>query len=502
MASPILQLSKIHKSFGPVQALCGVDLSVQAGEVHALIGENGAGKSTLMKILSGVHQADAGEMVFNGQVFKPRNPLESRLAGISMIYQELILAPHLTVKENIVLGLEHARMGWIQSRKAEVRAALDKLGQQEIDPDTPVNQLSIGKQQIVEIARALLTQARVVVMDEPTSSLSAQDTQALFEVIRTLREEGVAVIYISHFLEEVLEICDRYTVLRDGESVAAGEVADTSIPALATHMVGRSVDELYPHLPHTQGEVLLSVEDLKGAGGLPESVSFSLHRGEILGIAGLVGAGRSETFRNIFGLEKAQNGTITLKNGQTLQVRELHPRAALRQGLDMLSEDRKSEGLALGLPILTNITLSRLRAYGKWGWINLKREAEAGQSLAKKLRVKTPHVSQPVSSLSGGNQQKVCLARLLHHDSDILILDEPTRGIDIGSKAEIYRLIQELAQMGKAIVVISSYLPELFGICDTLSVMYKGVLSPPQPVSAWTEQAVMVYATSGNQITT
>jgi ribose transport system ATP-binding protein len=493
----MLHLENIHKAFGPVRALRGVNLTVQPGEVHGLIGENGAGKSTLMKVLSGVHQPDEGRMTFDGQPFAPSSPLEGRAAGVSMIYQELILAPHLTVEENITLGLEQARYGWIHPQTDRVRAVLDELGQAGIDPRTPVHRLSIGKQQLVEIGRALLAEARVVVMDEPTSSLSAADTQALFQVIRRLKEKGVAVIYISHFLEEVQQVCDRYTVLRDGETVATGDVAGTDAADLIEHMVGRSVDELYPQSTHALGETVLEVAGLSGAGQAPASVSFALRRGEILGLFGLVGSGRSETLRALFGLHRAEGGTMTLQGQPDLKAAWISPPDALDRGLDLLSENRKEEGLALNLSLLTNLTLSGLRRYSRFGFVNLRREAAQGRAWIDRLRVRCHSATQPALSLSGGNQQKVCLARLLHHDSDILFLDEPTRGIDIGSKAEIYRLIHALAAQGKAIVMVSSYLPELFGICDTLAVMHKGRLSEAQPVSGWTDLGIMRLATSG-----
>ncbi len=497
MQEPILRLSQIHKSFGPVQALKGVHMDIYPGEVHALIGENGAGKSTLMKVLSGVHRPEQGTMVLSGKPYQPSSPLDGRSSGISMIYQELNLAPHLTVEENITLGIENQRMGWLQSQRNTIARILEELGQQEIYPDTLVMDLSIGKQQLVEIGRALLTEAKIVVMDEPTSSLSASDTQALFEVITKLRLKGVAIIYISHFLEEVQEIGDRYTVLRDGETVSTGMVKDVTIPQLISHMVGRSVDELYPRLDHDLGEVVMNAASISGSDGLPVDSSFQLRAGEIMGIAGLVGSGRSEMVRTIFGLQKADRGTLTLKSGKTINLEYVHPASALKHSINLLSEDRKEEGLALNLSILQNLTLPAIHKYRKWGLLQLKTELVEGQKWMKKLQVKSNSPHQPVGALSGGNQQKVCIARLLHHDSDILILDEPTRGIDIGSKAEIYRLIQELAQQGKALIVVSSYLPELFGISDTLAVMYKGKLSPVYPIQDWDEHQVMMYATSG-----
>ena len=496
MSEPLLRLEAIRKSFGAVRALDGVDLVVEAGTVHGLIGENGAGKSTLMKVLSGVYRPDSGRMFINGAPYSPRSPLDGRSSGISMIYQELVLAPHLTVEANVTLGAEHSSFGWVKSRADEVRDVLSWLDP-DIDPRTVVRDLSIGKQQLVEIARALLLRARVVVMDEPTSSLSSADARSLFSVIARLRERGVAVIYISHFLEEVQEICDTYTVIRDGRTISSGRVADTSMVRIIEDMVGRSVDELYPDFEHEIGEPVLRVEGIRGVDEAPAGVSFALRRGEILGIGGLVGAGRSETVRSIFGLHRAADGTIHLEGRPDLKAAYLSPTRALQEGMDLLSEDRKEEGLALNLGVLANLTLSDLRRYARGGILSLRREREEGQKWIDALGIRCRDAGQAVGELSGGNQQKACVARLLHQDNDILFLDEPTRGIDVGSKAEIYRLIRELAVRGKAIVMISSYLPELLGVCDSLAVMYRGRMSPVRAVDEWTKNSVMRFATSG-----
>jgi ribose transport system ATP-binding protein len=493
----LLSLQQIHKSFGVVKALKGVSLHVKAGEVHALIGENGAGKSTLMKVLSGAHQADSGQMLLNGQPYHPKNPLDSRKAGIAMIYQELTLAPHLTVEENIMLGIEHTQMGFVKNNPSKVKQALRLLGQ-DFPLTTQAKDLSIGKQQLVEIARALVAEAKIIIMDEPTSSLSAEDTQALFKVIQILKKQGIAIIYISHFLEEVKEISDSFTVLRDGETVGKGTMREVSIPEIIRLMVGRSVDELYPNLPHPIGETILEVNRLEGKQFL-KNISFSLKRGEILGLAGLIGSGRSETIRAIFGLEKTENGEMKVKEYPTLKAYYMSPKNALDYGIDLLSENRKEEGLALNLPIFANLTLSALRQYTKVGFLNLQKEKESAKNWADRLNTKYQDITQKISGLSGGNQQKICLARLLHHESDILFLDEPTRGIDVGSKSEIYRLIQQLAAQGKAIVMISSYLPELLGVCDSIAVMHRGEMSLVKDVGQWTEDQIMLFATSGLQ---
>jgi ribose transport system ATP-binding protein len=492
----LLNLENIHKSFGAVKALRGVTLRIKAGEVHALIGENGAGKSTLMKVLSGAHTPDSGQMMFQNKSYQPQNPSDSRKAGIAMIYQELTLAPHLTVAENIMLGREEVRFGMVKHCREKVRQSLNFLGQ-DIQPNTVVRELSIGKQQLVEIARALVSEAKVVIMDEPTSSLSAEDTKALFKVIQMLKNQGIAIIYISHFLEEVKEISDNFTVLRDGETVATGEMRDISIPQMIRNMVGRSVDDLYPNIPHQIGELVLEVKQL-GNNRMPKNINFGLRKGEILGLAGLVGAGRSETIRAIFGLDAVRNGVVKMNGKNNLKAFYLSPAKALANGLDLLSENRKEEGLALNLPIYQNLTLSALKKYTTFGFLNLKNEYENAKIWAEKLNTKAENAGKPIYTLSGGNQQKICLARLLHHESQVLFLDEPTRGIDIGSKSEIYRLIQELATQGKAIVLVSSYLPELFGVCDTLAVMHRGEISMVRKISEWTEDEVMTFATAGH----
>ena len=492
----LLRIRGVRKAFGPVKALVGVDMDVNEGEVHGLIGENGAGKSTLMKILSGAHRPDSGEITISGSPYSITDPAQAREAGIAMIYQELTLAPHMSVEENMMLGRESSRCGIIRHQRKKAAEVLKWMGHGQLNPDTPAGRLPISLQQVVEIGRALASDARLIIMDEPTSSLTAEDTQALFRIIQRLKERNVAVIYISHFLEEVQRICDRFTVLRDGATVASGKVSETSIGSLIESMVGRSIEDMYPRTAHKILGEALQVEGLCGRQS-PKNISLKVKRGEILGIAGLVGAGRSETLRCIFGLDRATSGTIRTADGSTLKAVSISPKRAMHAGLDMLSENRKEEGLATSLPITANITLSGLERYARSGLLSLKRERAASIDWCRKLNVKCRDAADRVSSLSGGNQQKVAIARLLHQDCDVLLLDEPTRGIDVGSKAEIYRLIQELAAQGKAIVVVSSYLPELLGICDSLAVMHRGTMSPVRPVSEWTEQQVMLFAASG-----
>lgn len=497
MSRKVLHLDGVHKRFGPVHALRGVELDVYAGEVHALIGENGAGKSTLMKILSGAHLATEGSISINDQPYEPTCPQDGRKAGVAMIYQELTLAPHLTIEENILLGMETTRLGLIESITSKVESALQLLGQETLSPKTLVGDLSIGTQQLIEIARAIVSDAKIIIMDEPTSSLSTEDTQALFAVIRTLREQGIAIIYISHFLEEVQDISDRYTILRDGETCGTGMMDGVTIPEIIRMMVGRNLDEMYPHVAHEIGDAVMRGSHLRGI-NFPVDASFELRQGEILGVFGLVGAGRSEMLRCLFGLDTLVDGQIELAGGVLLNEGSLSPQRALDAGLDLLSEDRKNEGLAQNMSIAVNTTLSALYKQSNKGFIHLKTEKAIADGWAKRLSTKCHSTLDAISTLSGGNQQKVAVGRLMNHDSSILFLDEPTRGIDVGSKAEIYQLIQQLAAEGKSIIIVSSYLPELQGVCDTLTVMYRGHLSAAQPVDRWSNDQVMAYATTGD----
>ncbi len=492
----LLTMSGISKRFGATQALKSVSLSVSAGRVLALIGENGAGKSTLMKVLSGAHAPDHGEMTLAGQSYRPTGPHAARMAGVSMIYQELNLAPHLSIEDNIMLGQERFRWG-VLDRAAQRRIvceALAKLGHGDLRPETPVQELSVGLQQVVEIARALVSNAKVIVFDEPTSSLARDDVQHLFDVIRRLKSEGLGIVYISHFLEEIRELCDCYSVLRDGESVGAGELAGVTDDQIVALMVGRSVDELFPHVPHQPGDVVLKLDRLSGA-HLPKEVSFELRRGEILGISGLVGAGRTEMLRCLFGLDETRSGQVTI----AAYSPNRSPRARMAAGLGIVSEDRKTEGLAQSRSIADNMTLSRLSPYARWGWLNLRTRRQQVDRLMKLMEVKAASQDQFVHELSGGNQQKVAIARVLHQEADVLLLDEPTRGIDVGTKSQIYRLMGQLAADGKAIVFVSSYLTELLAVCDRVGVMSRGRLKEIRPAREWTEEEVMSVAVSGEE---
>jgi ribose transport system ATP-binding protein len=492
--SDLLRMRRVCKSFGATRALHNVDLALQRGQVLALIGENGAGKSTLMRILSGAEAADSGDMFLEGAAYRPSGPHAARLAGVAMIYQELNLAPHLSVEENIMLGQEAHRFGLIdhRSQRSRVQGALALLGHGDLDPRAPVYKLSVGLQQVVEIARALVMKARLIVFDEPTSSLTQHDAQRLFEVVCKLKAAGIGIIYISHFLEEIRRVCQRYTVLRDGEVMGNGELAEATQSQIVTQMVGRSVDELFPTVPHEPGEAVLSLASLSGA-RVPTDVSLELRRGEILGIAGLVGAGRTELLRAVFALDAVRSGRVTLAG----VVPRRSPRASIKAGLGFVSEDRKSEGLAQSRSLADNITYSRLAPYSRLGWLNLSRRRAAVAGWMERMQIKAQSPDQAVAALSGGNQQKVALARVLHQDADVLLLDEPTRGIDVGTKAEIYRLMGTLAAGGKAIIFVSSYLPELMAVCDRVAVMARGRLREIRPTKLWTEDEVMSVAVGG-----
>jgi ribose transport system ATP-binding protein len=487
----------VSKAFGATVALDGVDLEVAAGEVVALVGQNGAGKSTLMAILAGATAPDAGTMSLDGRPYAPRDPLEARRAGVAMIYQELSVAPHLTVMENVVLGAEPSRAGLVRCEEARrlTRDVLARLGHPDIDPDAVVGRLSVAHQQLVEIARAFATGARVLVLDEPTSSLGREDVKRLFELVRRLRADGHAVVYISHFIEEVKEVADRYVVLRDGRNAGGGPTAGATREEIVALMVGRRVEDLFPHTPRQPGEAILEVD---GIG--PGTVAFTLHRGEVLGIAGLMGAGRTRLLRTLFGLEPVRTGRIRVGAFSGAAS----PPERWAQGMGLLSEDRKGEGLALGLPVADNLALSRLAGFGPGPLVLPSRVAQAAQRWIERLGIRTAGPGQAARELSGGNQQKVALARLLHHDVDVLLLDEPTRGIDVASKAQIYGLVdalvapaerQEAGRRPRAVLVASSDLAELLGLSDRIAVMSRGRLGAPRPASEWDEHALMMAAT-------
>lgn len=493
-----LQLQQLHKRFGPTQALRDVSLDVLPGKVHALVGENGAGKSTLVKILSGALRPDAGTLLLDGKPFHPANPLVARQAGVAMVYQELALAPHLSVEDNIMLGREVHRYGWLNraEQRDRVLQALEVLDHPELHPDTLVSTLSPGTRQLVELARALAGNARVVILDEPTSSLTHDDTERLYQIIEKLKSTGVSIIFISHFLDEVQQVADHYTVLRNGESVASGPVKETATQTIIEQMIGRPVGELYPRVPHELGDEVFRVEESNG-------INLSLRQGEIFGLFGLVGAGRTETLRRLFGLDSNHGSgtrqefrrmhTLLWKN-KSLTADDTHRR--LRAGLGLLSEDRKHEGLSVNQSLEENLTLSRLSPYVQHGWLSWTQRTAETETWLERFNIRHRSTIQHASELSGGNQQKLAMARLFHQGAELLLLDEPTKGVDIGSKQEIYRLIGEQAAAGKTFIVVSSYLPELFGVCDTLAVMVRGKLSPKHAITEITPHEAMTLATA------
>ena len=491
-----LQLHAVSKSYGPTRALQEVHLEVAAGEIHALLGENGAGKSTLMKIVSGAERPDSGQMRLDGYPFTPRDPLIARAAGVSMIYQELTILPHLSAQDNILLGTETGFGGWIhRGRQRELaRKALAEIQSEDIPFDVPAGSLPVGQQQRIEIARALFIEPKVLILDEPTSTLSQSETRRLFAAVRKVATRGTAIIYISHFLEESQELCSRYTVLRDGENAASGAISELDRPTLIKLMVGREVNELYPRFSHHVGNPVLELKNLTGKNS-PRGMNLALREGEIFGLAGLVGAGRTEMLRTLFGLAPIVQGQLLLRGKPS---RRGTPHRRLRSGIGLLGENRQEDNLLLNRSVADNLTLPDLCDLGHLGFIVKDRQTMATLDWMEKLHIRARSPWQPAAELSGGNQQKLALARLLRHRARILLLDEPTRGIDIATKAQIYELIGELAADGKTIVFVSSYLPELLGVCDTVGVMCRGELVEVRPASEWSGHEIMDAAIGRN----
>lgn len=470
-AGPLLTMSGMVKSFPGVQALRGVNLTLHAGEVLALIGENGAGKSTLMKLLGGAQHADAGEIFIAGRQLIAQSPQEAREAGIAVIYQEFNLIPALSAYENIFLGQEIVRAGLLDHRSERRRAAelFQRLGV-EIDLDIPCRRLTTAQQQLVEIAKALARQARIIVMDEPTAALTSHETERLFEIIRDLRRHGIGIIYISHRLEEIFTIADRVMVMRDGANVDERPIGQMTRAELIERMVGRELKDEFPPRSVTLGPPRLEVSGLR-RGRAVRDVSFSVARGEILALTGLVGAGRTETARLLFGADPLEAGEIRL-DGHRLDIRS--PRDAIAAGIGLLTEDRKLQGLVLGASVRENFGLPNLARLSRFGFVLGRRERDEFARYTQLLKIRTPHQEQLARNLSGGNQQKVVLAKWLARNCDVLVFDEPTRGIDVGAKYEIYVLMNDLAAEGKAIVMISSELPEVLGMADRIVVMHEG----------------------------
>jgi ribose transport system ATP-binding protein len=494
MDGEALRVAGIVKHYGATIALDGVDFTVNAGEVHALVGENGAGKSTLVNVLAGAVQPDRGEMWIHDARYRPSSPHDARRSGIALIHQELSLCPHLSVEENLLLGGEVASRGWIDRTRSRERALelLAELPHPEIRPERCVGALSLPARQIVEICRTLAADARVVLMDEPTSSLQGSDVDRLFALIRRLTARGIAVVYISHFLEEVRAIAERVTVLRDGRTVATGATDSMTNEQIVVSMVGRAaMNVLRSKDRRAPGETALTVRGLSAPPRLAEA-SFDLHRGEILGIAGLIGSGRTELVRAIYGIDTPASGTVIV-HGREAPATEGRPRERVREGVGYLSEDRAGEGLALPLSITDNLCATR-PLKSRLGMLDVAAQHESARHWIRELSVRAFGPAQAVRSLSGGNQQKVAAGRLLHQQADILLLDEPTRGIDVGSRADVYDIIVRQAESGCAVLMVSSYLPELFGLCDRLAVMCRGRLSPVRAIDEWTPESALATA--------
>ncbi|MBE6831938.1 MAG: sugar ABC transporter ATP-binding protein [Ruminococcaceae bacterium] len=494
----ILTLKKVNKCFPGVKALVDVDFSLREGEVHALVGENGAGKSTLMKILSGAYKRDSGTIEICGEKVEITSPKQAEKLGISIIYQELNLIQRVTVAENVFLGRYPKKCGLVQWQKMneDTKALFDGFGI-KIDVEAVLRNISLAQQQIVEIIKAVSINAKVVIMDEPTSSLTSQETEVLFNIIRTLKAKGIAVIFITHRLNEIYEICDRLTVLRDGCFIGTRDVKDVSQNELISMMIGRELTQQYPVRDSAVGDIVLEVNHLSDGGHRVKDISFAARKGEVVGFGGLVGAGRTETMRIIFGADKKTSGEILI-NGQKVEIK--NPRHAVSHGIGFLTENRKEEGLFLKSSIRFNtvvVSPQKILHRGKM-FFDFKKEKKIATDYVQALRTVTPSVNQRAMFLSGGNQQKVVLAKWLFADSQIVIFDEPTRGIDVGAKREIYEIINSLAAQGKVILVVSSDMEEIMGISDRILIMHEGTISGEVAKSDFSQSLIMKFAVGEN----
>ncbi len=492
----LIQLEGITKSFAGIHALTDVDFELHSGEVHALCGENGAGKSTLMRVLGGEIRPDAGRVVIGGEEVRLTGPTDAIGRGVSVIHQEMALAPHLTVAENIFLGALPARIGW-RKLNEKARGLIRRLGF-DISPGEHVSDLSVAHQQVVEIAKALSRDVKVIVFDEPTAVLSTGDATRLLQIIKDLRGAGVGVVYISHRLEEIYQIADRVTVMKDGRCVGTVTPASTPVDELIRMMVGRPLSQLFGHKPETRiGEEILRVDNLTTPNGV-KGVSFSIRRGEVVGLGGLVGSGRTEVARAIFGADRISGGTMVLK-GKSYRPRS--PGQAVASGVGLVPEDRKGQGIVIDMEIGKNVTMANSRPVTVAGFFRPRAERGVVARLVENLRIKLASANDPVSSLSGGNQQKVVLAKWFNVDPDLVILDEPTRGVDVGAKTEIYSLIHRLAADGKAVIVISSEHAELFGLCDRVMVMGNGELRGFLMPDEFEEERLLTLSIGGRRQT-
>jgi len=494
MSEAFLRFDDITVEFPGVRALDGVSFAAKAGEVHALMGENGAGKSTLLKVLSGVNRPTSGQLWINDQPFVFANAREALAHGIAIIYQELTLSPNLSVAENLLLGQLPKRGGFIDRRtmKTRAREILEELGEGEIDPATKVRELSIGQQQMIEIGRALLRDAKIIAFDEPTSSLSVQETRQLKRIVARLREEGRVVLYVTHRMEEVFEMCDALTVFRDGRHIRTHETLEgVDQDTLVGEMVGRQIDDVYGFRQRAMGDVLMHIDALQGP-GVRQPVSLEVKRGEVLGLFGLVGAGRSELMRLVCGVEKASQGQVTFRGKAGVFT---SPQQAIRAGIAMCPEDRKSQGIFPVASVADNLNISCRRFFKRWGvFRHAGREADNAKTYIQRLSIKTPSHRTPINTLSGGNQQKVILGRWLAEEIDLFVMDEPTRGIDVGARRDIYTLLYDLADQGKGVIVISSDLAEVSSICDRIGVMRDGVLVDIVPREQATQERLLGLA--------
>jgi ABC-type sugar transport system ATPase subunit len=494
---PVIELRGISKLFPGVRALSQVDFDIYPGEVHALCGENGAGKSTLIKVMTGAHTPDVGEIYVNGEKVAFSSPQQALGMGIACIYQELSIVPQLDVAKNLFLGnvFTKGNSCFLDEKRlyADAEEILQKYVKLDVSPHEIAGNLSVAQQQMIEIGRALTRQAKVIIMDEPTSSLSDKEAETLFDLIRMLKESGIAIIYISHKLDEVMELSDRITVLRDGQKISTVNTCDTTKEQLISSMLGRELSNMFNKTPADIGEPVLSVKGLTRK-GVFEDISFDVRQGEIVGFFGLVGAGRTEIMRAIFGIDRYDSGEVYIA-GEKLKGHNVP--LAIKKGIGFATEDRKSEGLALRLSVLLNMTIVHLSHLGKGGVINHKKQSEATDGYVQSIRVKTPSTAQLVGNLSGGNQQKVVVAKWLMTQPRVLILDEPTRGVDVGSKSEIYGLVNELAHQGVAVVVVSSEMEEILGMCDKVNVIHEGKLVDVFDAASSTTQQVLSAAFGG-----
>jgi ribose transport system ATP-binding protein len=495
--APLLEVEGISKRFGATLALSNVSFDVRAGEVHALMGENGAGKSTLMKIISGNYQPDSGSILIDGSPVVMASPRDAMSAGVAIIHQELNTIPEMTVAENLATGNEPVRFGMLDRRRMveQAREKLARVGA-DIDPNRPIGRLSVGMQQMVEIARAVAENAKVLVLDEPTAALSRSESEQLFALIRAMRSRGMGLVYISHRMEEVWQLADRVTVFRDGQLIGTRDMRTTGSDQVrpgdvVRMMVGRDIDDLYVRTAHPAGDVRLSVRDLTGPGGIGP-VSFDVRSGQVVGMVGLIGAGRTEVARLIYGADRRTGGTVTL-DGEPLDVRS--PVDGIRAGVGLLPESRKDQALFLDLTVRDNIGMSTLKDFSSGGVVRGGPLLKAVRTVMDQLKIRSNALGLESRALSGGNQQKLVLGRLLLQRPDLMILDEPTRGVDIGAKSEIYRLINEIAGTGTAVLVISSDLPEALGISDELLVMRGGRIVATLDAREATEEVVMQHAT-------